>query len=42
MNSLELKFFLDDDMDILDLDVKRERAYEVISERLSNKVLKFS
>lgn len=42
MNSLELKIFLDDDMEILDLDVKRERAYEVILEKLSKKVLKLS
>ncbi|XP_030766141.1 nuclear pore complex protein Nup205 [Sitophilus oryzae] len=37
MNSVDLKIFIDDSLDLCDLIVKREKAYEVISDRLEKK-----
>ncbi|XP_066259964.1 nuclear pore complex protein Nup205 [Euwallacea similis] len=37
MNSMDLKPLIEDHMDMYDLEVKRERAYEIISEKLAKK-----
>ncbi|KAF7266032.1 hypothetical protein GWI33_020609 [Rhynchophorus ferrugineus] len=37
MNSVDLRIFIDDNLDMCELAIKRERAYEVISDRLEKK-----
>lgn len=39
MNSVDLRIFIDDNLEMCDLAIKKERAYEVISDRLEKKVL---
>lgn len=40
MNSLDLREYLEGNMEMCDLAVKRESAYEIILERLEKKVIK--
>lgn len=41
MNSMDLREFIEDHLEMADLSVKRERAFEIISEKLEKKVRPF-